>query len=174
VGTAQPTLCCKFRNGYTISMIALIIPERLLLRTLHSFSDFAKTYCRMTPSTKQKALLDAGHAQATQQSSADPPGIPLRAPTCHQGKLSQTQHKSMLPQADRIVHPEWIAINAVGFRVYYASMTCSALICRCIAGVCGDKIMTAWKMLGILITPFAASKNARNYPHLISNWLQLR
>jgi hypothetical protein len=52
----------------------------------------------------------------------------------------------------------------VGSRVYYASMTCSALISRCIAVVCGDKVMTARKMPGILIKPFAANKNVWNHP----------
>jgi hypothetical protein len=63
-----------------------------------------------------------------------------------------------------IVHPDRFAINTVGFRVYYASIMCSALINRCIAVVCGDKVMTARKMPGILITPFAANRNAQNYP----------
>jgi hypothetical protein len=64
----------------------------------------------------------------------------------------------------RIVHLDRFAINTVGFRVYYTSMTCSALISHCIAAVCGDKVMTARKMPGILITPFAAKRNAQNYP----------
>jgi hypothetical protein len=64
----------------------------------------------------------------------------------------------------RIVHPDRLAINTVRFRVFHASMTCSALISLCIAVVRGDKVMTARKMLGILITPFAANRNAWNYP----------
>jgi hypothetical protein len=58
-----------------------------------------------------------------------------------------------------IVHPGLFVINTVGFRVYYASMTCSALIRCCFALVCGDEVMTARKMPGILITPFAANRN---------------
>ncbi len=41
---------------------------------------------------------------------------------------------------------------------------CSALISRCIAVVHGDEVMTVQKMQGILITPFAANRNAWNYP----------
>jgi hypothetical protein len=63
-----------------------------------------------------------------------------------------------------IVHSYQFAINTVGFKVYYALMTCSALISCCIAVVCGDKVMTARKMPGILITPFSANRNAWNYP----------
>jgi hypothetical protein len=64
----------------------------------------------------------------------------------------------------RIVHPDRFAINTVEFRVYYALMTCSALISCCIAVVHGDKVMTAREMPGILIIPFAANRNAWNYP----------
>ncbi len=60
--------------------------------------------------------------------------------------MNQCYHKLIL-----IVHPDQFAINTVGFRVYNESMICSALISRCIAVVCGDKVMTAPKMPGILI-----------------------
>jgi hypothetical protein len=63
-----------------------------------------------------------------------------------------------------IVHPDQFAINTVGFRMYYASVTCSALISQCIAVVLDDKEMTAQKMPGTLITPFAANRNAQNCP----------
>jgi hypothetical protein len=42
-------------------------------------------------------------------------------------------------------------------------MMCSILISRCIAVVRGDKVMTARKTPEILITPFSANRNARNY-----------
>jgi hypothetical protein len=63
-----------------------------------------------------------------------------------------------------LVHPDCFAISAVGFWVYYLSMTCSALISCCIAVVRGDEVMTAQKMPGMFITPFAADRNAGNHP----------
>jgi hypothetical protein len=64
----------------------------------------------------------------------------------------------------RIIYPARFTINTVGFRVYYASMTCSTLISGCISVVCGDEVMAARKIPEILITPFAANRNAQNSP----------
>jgi hypothetical protein len=63
-----------------------------------------------------------------------------------------------------LVHPDCFDISIAGFWVHYSLMTWSALISHCIMVVWGDEVMTAQKMRGMLITPFASDRNAQNHP----------